>query len=278
MSLNVRGLLPSAAPARCSVGCADAASRRRACRCRGPGRPRRPRPSRRPTKRGGREGGRKGRAAAVRLPAGPDRGDRDRADACRRSPARAPAAATIIVRLEAVVLPDKSRVPLKPAATLRCPMATAVAEWVRGDVAAIASEARHLGQRTRQLRFVRLPRPQPRRRRAHVRARPRQCARRARRQVRERPVRVVHRSRRSRANCARNSSLRCARASPPCLVRAPTGTTRTTSISISPSGAGAIASASGTSGIRCRRSRRCCRQRGRSDAPPRETRGGEGQA
>jgi hypothetical protein len=46
-----------------------------------------------------------------------------------------------IVRLEAVVLPDKSRVPLKPAATLRCPMATAIAEWVRGDVAAIATEA-----------------------------------------------------------------------------------------------------------------------------------------
>jgi len=44
-----------------------------------------------------------------------------------------------LVRLEAVVLPDKSRVPLKPAATLRCPMATAVAEWVRGDVAAIAA-------------------------------------------------------------------------------------------------------------------------------------------
>jgi len=44
-----------------------------------------------------------------------------------------------LVRLEAVVLPDKSRVPLKPAATLRCPMATAVAEWVRGDVRAIAA-------------------------------------------------------------------------------------------------------------------------------------------
>jgi hypothetical protein len=46
-----------------------------------------------------------------------------------------------IVRLEAVVLPDKSRVPLKPAATLRCTMATAVAEWIRGDVAAISREA-----------------------------------------------------------------------------------------------------------------------------------------
>jgi hypothetical protein len=46
-----------------------------------------------------------------------------------------------IVRLEAVVLQDKRRVPLKPAATLRCQMATAIAEWVRGDVAAIASQA-----------------------------------------------------------------------------------------------------------------------------------------
>ena len=45
-----------------------------------------------------------------------------------------------IVRLEAVVLRDKKRVPLKPAATLRCSMATAIAEWVRGDVAAIAAE------------------------------------------------------------------------------------------------------------------------------------------
>lgn len=46
-----------------------------------------------------------------------------------------------IVRLEAVVLPDKRRVPLKPAATLRCPMATAIAEWVRKDVATIATGA-----------------------------------------------------------------------------------------------------------------------------------------
>jgi hypothetical protein len=46
-----------------------------------------------------------------------------------------------IVRLEAVVLRDKRRVPLKPAATLRCQMATAIAEWVRGNIAAIASEA-----------------------------------------------------------------------------------------------------------------------------------------
>lgn len=53
-----------------------------------------------------------------------------------------------IVRLEAVVLADKSRVPLKPAATLRCNMAAAVAQWVRGDVAAIATE---LGTRVSEL-------------------------------------------------------------------------------------------------------------------------------
>lgn len=45
-----------------------------------------------------------------------------------------------IVRLEAVVLADKTRVPLKPAAILRCPMAAAVSAWVRGDVASIAAE------------------------------------------------------------------------------------------------------------------------------------------
>jgi hypothetical protein len=44
-----------------------------------------------------------------------------------------------IVRLEAVVLPDKSRVPLNPAATMRCAMATAVADWVRSDMAPLAS-------------------------------------------------------------------------------------------------------------------------------------------
>ncbi|BAM91365.1 conserved exported hypothetical protein [Bradyrhizobium oligotrophicum S58] len=43
-----------------------------------------------------------------------------------------------LVRLEAVVLPDKRRVALTPAATMRCPMATAVANWVRNDVAPLA--------------------------------------------------------------------------------------------------------------------------------------------
>src|SRR5437870_5706340 len=39
------------------------------------------------------------------------------------------------VRLEAVVLPDGSRVSLAPAATLRCSMAEAIVRWVREDVA-----------------------------------------------------------------------------------------------------------------------------------------------
>ena len=40
-----------------------------------------------------------------------------------------------LVRLEAIVLPDRRRVTLQPAATLRCDMATEVAGWVRTDVA-----------------------------------------------------------------------------------------------------------------------------------------------
>ena len=40
-----------------------------------------------------------------------------------------------LVRLEAVVLPDQRQVALKPAATLRCAMASQVADWVRTDIA-----------------------------------------------------------------------------------------------------------------------------------------------
>lgn len=43
-----------------------------------------------------------------------------------------------LVRLETVVLPDQRHVALKPAAILRCKMASAVADWVRTDVAALA--------------------------------------------------------------------------------------------------------------------------------------------
>ena len=43
-----------------------------------------------------------------------------------------------LVRLEAVVLPDKRRVSVKPAAILRCAMASAVADWIRTDMAPLA--------------------------------------------------------------------------------------------------------------------------------------------
>lgn len=44
-----------------------------------------------------------------------------------------------LVRLEAVVLSDKRRVAVKPAAILRCKMATAIAQWVREDVTPLAA-------------------------------------------------------------------------------------------------------------------------------------------
>ena len=43
-----------------------------------------------------------------------------------------------LVRLEAIVLPDKRRVSVKPAAILRCKMAAALADWIRSDIAPLA--------------------------------------------------------------------------------------------------------------------------------------------
>ena len=43
-----------------------------------------------------------------------------------------------LVRLEAVVLSDRHRVAIKPPAILRCEMASAVADWVRTDMAKLA--------------------------------------------------------------------------------------------------------------------------------------------
>lgn len=43
-----------------------------------------------------------------------------------------------LVRLEAIVLPDKRRVAVKPAAILRCTMASAIADWVRKDMVPLA--------------------------------------------------------------------------------------------------------------------------------------------
>ena len=44
------------------------------------------------------------------------------------------------VRLEAVVLPDKSQVAFNPPATLRCTIAEALATWVREDATALARD------------------------------------------------------------------------------------------------------------------------------------------
>jgi len=44
-----------------------------------------------------------------------------------------------LVRLEAVVLPDKRQVVLQPAAILRCAMASAVADWIRNDIAPLTA-------------------------------------------------------------------------------------------------------------------------------------------
>ena len=45
---------------------------------------------------------------------------------------------TDLVRLEAVVLADRHRVEVKPAAILRCTMAAAIADWIRTDMAPLA--------------------------------------------------------------------------------------------------------------------------------------------
>jgi hypothetical protein len=44
-----------------------------------------------------------------------------------------------LVRLEAIVLPDKHLVSVKPAAILRCAMASAIADWIRTDMAPLAA-------------------------------------------------------------------------------------------------------------------------------------------
>jgi hypothetical protein len=44
-----------------------------------------------------------------------------------------------LVRLEAVVLPDQHHVALRPAAILRCAMASAIADWIRTDMAPLAA-------------------------------------------------------------------------------------------------------------------------------------------
>jgi hypothetical protein len=45
-----------------------------------------------------------------------------------------------LVRLEAIVLADKKRVSVKPPATLRCGMASAIADWIRTDIVPLAAQ------------------------------------------------------------------------------------------------------------------------------------------
>jgi hypothetical protein len=47
---------------------------------------------------------------------------------------------TDLVKLEAIVLPNKHRVAVTPAATLRCSTATAIADWIRTDIVPIAEK------------------------------------------------------------------------------------------------------------------------------------------
>jgi hypothetical protein len=44
-----------------------------------------------------------------------------------------------LVRLQAVVLPDRRQVSVQPAAILRCAMASAIADWIRTDMTALAA-------------------------------------------------------------------------------------------------------------------------------------------
>jgi hypothetical protein len=44
-----------------------------------------------------------------------------------------------LVRLEAIVMPDKRQVSVKPAAILRCKMASMLADWIRTDIAPLAT-------------------------------------------------------------------------------------------------------------------------------------------
>ena len=83
-----------------------------------------------------------------------------------------------LVRLKAIVLRTSGRSSVKPAAVLRCEMATAMADWIRTDIAPLAQSLGTTLSELDNFEFVRMPRPQPRRRRQAVRARPGQCARR----------------------------------------------------------------------------------------------------
>ena len=83
-----------------------------------------------------------------------------------------------LVRLEAVVLADNSRVEISPPAVLRCSMAEAIVDWVRDDLAQLARiQSRLAAALGAKLRRLSLPQPQQHHRRDDERARQGQCAR-----------------------------------------------------------------------------------------------------
>jgi hypothetical protein len=61
-----------------------------------------------------------------------------------------------VVRLEAVVLPNKERIAVDPPAIVRCAMAEVIASWVREEVAPRVEFGGPL-EGHRQSRLVRLP-------------------------------------------------------------------------------------------------------------------------
>ena len=102
-----------------------------------------------------------------------------------------------LVRLEAVVLPDQRQVALRPAAILRCTMASAIADWIRSDIAPLTAGFGSVVSDLDNFELVRMPRPQPRRRCHTVRAWPRQRARCAGAGTCQRPVDLADRPHRA---------------------------------------------------------------------------------
>ncbi|MGY3460659.1 hypothetical protein ACVWW5_006109 [Bradyrhizobium sp. LM3.4] len=167
-----------------------------------------------------------------------------------------------LVRLEAIVLPDKRKVAVKPAAILRCTMASAMADWVRKDMVPLAASlgstisdldnfdsfecrgrnrvvgatlSEHGKANALDVRAIKLVNGQS------IGLTDRTMPR----EVRERVLHSV-----------------CSRFSTVLGPEARTGTTRTISISIWRSGAMTTGSANGTSGIPCRRLPPSCRRNG----------------
>ena len=62
--------------------------------------------------------------------------------------------ATDAVLMDTIILPDQTKVAVTPPATMRCPMAEAVAHWVREDVAAVVEEILPPLRGARQFRFL----------------------------------------------------------------------------------------------------------------------------